>query len=69
MQDNKSTTSSIARAKVADKHCLAEECNGKKITASNWSTHIRTKQHQKNVGWQKCVRQSCEHCQIHQGKI
>lgn len=30
------TTSSIARKKAADKYCMAAECNGKKIAASNY---------------------------------
>jgi hypothetical protein len=62
MSDNQSTTTSAARKKAADKHCMAEECNGKKITASNWGTHKRDKKHQDDVEWRKCDGQDCQHC-------
>ncbi len=68
-KDNQSTTSSVARKKAADNHCMAAECNGKKITANYYAEHKKTAKHDKEVGFKVCTGAECQLCRDHLSKF
>jgi hypothetical protein len=61
--------------KALDKHCFGtttkgKECNGKIISGKNFSRHVK-EEHEGNKPEtiKACIKDGCEHCTNHKGKI
>ncbi len=62
MSDSQSQISSTTSRAGTYKHCMAAECGGAKVSASNLSKHMKKDGHQQ-VEVKKCEGAECKLCQ------